>query len=117
MVKTYRSIRIPGTGPDFPPLPPMPFIDPEDQWAAIQRPEALRNKFVEYTYAQTNKPVLVTENGLETNDDVRRVWYITQVLCGLHEAIENGVPVLGYLHWDVARQLRVGLAGTRRGSG
>jgi len=33
--------------------------------AAIQRPEALRNT-VEYTFAQTNKPGLVTENGLET---------------------------------------------------
>jgi beta-glucosidase len=99
-VQTYRSIRIPGTGPDFPPLPPMPFTDPGDRVAEIQRPVALRNT-VEYTYAQIKKPVLVTENGLETKDDSRRVWYIDEVLTGLHEAIENGVPVLGYIHWTL----------------
>ena len=99
-VQTYRSIRIPGTGPDFPPLPLMPFTEPGDRLAAIQRPEALRNT-VEYTYAQTNKPVLVTENGLETDDDARRVWYIDEALTGLHEAIGKGVPVLGYIHWTL----------------
>jgi beta-glucosidase len=99
-VQTYRSIRIPGTGADFPALPPMPFTEPGDRLAAIQRPEALRNT-VEYTFAETNKPVLVTENGLETNDDARRVWYIDAVLAGLHEAIANGVPVLGYIHWTL----------------
>ena len=99
-VQTYRSIRIPGTGPDFAPLPPLPFTDPGDRLAAIQRPEALRNT-VEYTFGQTNKPVLVTENGLETHDDTRRVWYIGEVLSGLHKAIEGGVPVLGYLHWSL----------------
>ncbi|MGO8860889.1 MAG: glycoside hydrolase family 1 protein [Acidimicrobiales bacterium] len=99
-VQTYRTIRIPGTGKDFPPLPVLPFTEPDDPLAAIQRPEALRNT-VEFVYSQTNKPVFVTENGLETDDDARRVWYIDAALSGLHEAIGEGVPVLGYIHWTL----------------
>jgi beta-glucosidase len=99
-VQTYRMVRIPGTGEPLPPLPALPFTEPGDRYADLQRPEALRNT-VEYVHAVTGKPVLVSENGLETEDDERRVWYIDAVLAGLHEAIERGVPVLGYLHWTL----------------
>jgi beta-glucosidase len=99
-VQTYRTVRIPGTGKEFPPLPALPFTEIGDRIAEMQRPEALRNT-TEYIYSQTKKPVLVTENGLETEDDERRVWYIDEVLTGLHEAIQRGVPVLGYLHWTL----------------
>ena len=68
--------------------------------AQMQRPEALRNT-VEYVYAETEKPVLVTENGLETEDDERRTWYIGAALAELHAAIEAGTPVLGYFHWSL----------------
>ena len=99
-VQTYRMVRIPGTGEPYPPLPALPFTEPGDRMADLQRPEALRNT-VEYVHAQTGKPVLVTENGLETDNDERRVWYIDAALAGLHEAIERGIPVLGYLHWSL----------------
>ncbi len=99
-VQTYRMVRLPGTGEPFPPLPPLPFTEPGDRYADLQRPEALGHA-VEYVHAATGKPVLVTENGLETDDDQRRVWYIDAALAGLHEAIERGVPVLGYFHWTL----------------
>ena len=99
-VQTYRMVRIPGTGTPFPPLPVLPFTEPEDRMADLQRPEALRNT-VEYVHAQTGKPVLVTENGIETDDDERRIWYIDAALAGLHEAIDRAVPVLGYIHWSL----------------
>jgi beta-glucosidase len=99
-VQTYRMVRIPGTGAPLPALPTLPFTQPGDRLADMERPEALRHT-VEYVHAETGKPVLVTENGLETANDERRVWYIDQVLAGLHEAIAHGVPVLGYLHWTL----------------
>jgi beta-glucosidase len=99
-VQTYRSIRLPGTGPDYPALPVLPFSDPNDRLAAIQRPEALGNT-VEYIHSVTNKPVFVTENGLETENDERRVWHLTETLIGLQAAIARGVPVMGYLHWSL----------------
>ncbi len=99
-VQTYRSIRIPGARSEYPPLPVLPFTEAGDRQAAIQRPEALGHA-VAYLHAQTNKPVLVTENGLETDDDARRIWHMDETLAGLHEAIQNGARVLGYIHWTL----------------
>lgn len=99
-VQNYRQIRLPGSGEPYPPLPTMPFTQPDDRLAAIQRPEALANT-VEYIHRATGKPAMVTENGLQTDDDERRVWYIREALRGLHDVIERGVPVLGYLHWTL----------------
>lgn len=45
-------------------------------------------------------PVLVTENGIATSDDTRRVAYTEGALRGLHAAIADGIDVRGYLHWS-----------------
>lgn len=50
--------------------------------------------------AGTGKPVLVTENGIGTHDDTRRIAYIEQALTALHTAIADGVDVRGYIHWS-----------------
>lgn len=99
-VQTYRQIPIPGAGAKMRPLSEMPFTDPKAMGEMIKQPLALRN-MVEYAHQRTGKPVFVTENGLETDDDRRRAWYIPQVLAGLHEAIAKGVPVIGYMHWSL----------------
>jgi beta-glucosidase len=99
-VQVYYLIPIPGTGKPYPPLPEMPYVEKGNPMAAIQRPEALKNS-VEYIHAETKKPIFVTENGIETDNDQRRIWYIDQALSGLHEAIAGGVPVLGYVHWSL----------------
>jgi beta-glucosidase len=46
-------------------------------------------------------PVLVTENGIATGDDARRVDYTREALAGLHDAITDGVEVRGYYHWSL----------------
>lgn len=46
-------------------------------------------------------PVFVTENGIATTDDARRIDYTHGALTGLHAAIEDGVEVEGYLHWSL----------------
>ncbi|TDE99056.1 glycoside hydrolase family 1 protein [Occultella glacieicola] len=45
-------------------------------------------------------PVFVTENGIATADDARRIDYTAGALAGLHAAIADGVDVWGYLHWS-----------------
>lgn len=45
-------------------------------------------------------PVLVTENGLATADDTRRIDYTFSALLDLHAAIADGIDVRGYLHWS-----------------
>lgn len=100
-VQTYRQFPIRGKGKPLPRPAPLPFLEPgASMMAQFARPEALRNA-VEYVHAQTGKPVFVTENGLETENDAARIWYIDQALAGLHEAIAKGVPVMGYLHWSL----------------
>ena len=44
-------------------------------------------------------PVLVTENGIATADDTRRIAYTTEALQHLAAAMDDGVDVCGYLHW------------------
>ncbi len=57
--------------------------------------------FVHLLTRLKDKPVLITENGTACdNDDFRIVW-LTEYLCALHEAMEMGVNVIGYLHWSL----------------
>jgi len=43
---------------------------------------------------------MVTENGIATADDSRRIAYTRGALEGIHAAIEDGITVLGYQHWS-----------------
>jgi beta-glucosidase len=63
-------------------------------------PSSLGNA-VRYVHAETGVPVFVTEHGLATDDDSRRAAFLEPALAGLRGAIDDGVPVLGYLHWTL----------------
>jgi beta-glucosidase len=45
-------------------------------------------------------PLLVTENGIATADDSRRIAYTTEALRHLYDAVADGIDVRGYLHWS-----------------
>jgi beta-glucosidase len=45
-------------------------------------------------------PIVVTENGMATQDDARRIDYTHDALAGLHDAMADGIDVRGYLHWS-----------------
>jgi beta-glucosidase len=49
----------------------------------------------------TGLPVLVTEHGFADGADSFRPRALVESLMHLGEAIEHGVPVLGYLHWSL----------------
>lgn len=55
---------------------------------------------IEYAYSVTGKPLMVTEHGVNSEDDKDREWIITESLKHLHETIEKGIPVWGYTHWS-----------------
>jgi beta-glucosidase len=46
-------------------------------------------------------PLLVTENGIGTDDDAQRIEYVTAALEGVLGAIANGVDVRGYTYWSL----------------
>ena len=54
-----------------------------------------------YIHGELGIPIIVTENGINTHDDNIRAAYIPQALQGLKQAIDDGVPVLGYVHWSL----------------
>lgn len=45
-------------------------------------------------------PLIVTENGIATDDDARRVAYTAGALAGLATAMEEGLDIRGYFHWS-----------------
>jgi beta-glucosidase len=45
-------------------------------------------------------PLIVTENGIATDDDNRRIDYTTGALKEVAAALEDGLDVRGYLHWS-----------------
>lgn len=94
-VQTYTRSRLDANGPMRP-----------DAGAEVTQtgdefyPEALAAA-VRYAHEKTGKPVYVTENGVATTDDTRRVEYIRRALAGLKGCIDDGVPVRGYIHWSL----------------
>lgn len=63
-------------------------------------PEALEAT-IRYAHKLTAKPVYVTENGIGTQDDTRRVEYIRRALAGVKRCLADGLPVRGYIHWSL----------------
>ncbi len=46
-------------------------------------------------------PILVTENGIGTEDDTRRLAYTRQALEGVQRCLADGIDVRGYIHWSM----------------
>jgi beta-glucosidase len=56
---------------------------------------------VRYAHQATGVPVLVSEHGVGTADDRVRANLIPAALAELKKAIDEGIPVKGYLHWSL----------------
>lgn len=54
-----------------------------------------------WDYTGGSVPLLVTENGIGTNDDSQRVEYVQRALEGVLECIDDGIDVRGYTYWSL----------------
>jgi beta-glucosidase len=63
-------------------------------------PDSLANA-VRYAYSVAKVPILVTEHGVNTEDDALRARFTLAALRELKIAMDEGVPVKGYLHWSL----------------
>lgn len=63
-------------------------------------PEALAN-VIRRVAVDFKKDLLVTENGIATSDDTRRVAFIQTALSGVKSCLEEGLPVKGYFYWSL----------------
>ena len=63
-------------------------------------PQALEH--VLRTVAQSfHGDLIVTENGVATADDTRRVAFIEQALTGVQNCLADGLPIKGYFYWSL----------------
>lgn len=83
-------------GPDGEVLPDGPV---NGMGSAIE-PGALAGA-VRYAHERSGVPVLVTEHGMQTDDDTQRAAFIPEALAALGDEIAAGTPVLGYCHWTL----------------
>lgn len=56
---------------------------------------------VRYVAQQTGKPVYISENGIATDDDTRRVEFIRRAVASVKQAIDDKVDVRSYVHWSL----------------
>jgi len=59
-------------------------------------------------YKEYDKPLFVTSNGIADAKDRHRAWYILSHLHNIRLAIEEGLNVIGYLHWSLIDNLEWG---------
>jgi beta-glucosidase len=94
-VQTYTRARV-GRDGDLPPEPGVELT----QMGYEFWPESLEQT-IRYAAARAKAPVYVTENGIATDDDTRRVEYIRRALAGVEKCLQDGIDVRGYLHWSL----------------
>ena len=63
-------------------------------------PQALEN-VLRKVAAEFHGDLIVTENGIATADDTRRVAFIETALAGVQNCIADGLPIKGYFHWSL----------------
>ena len=63
-------------------------------------PEALAN-VIRAAHKEFKGDIIITENGIATVDDSRRVEFIRRALKGVEDCIADGIPVKGYCHWSL----------------
>ena len=83
---------------------PKGFLPPEKGAELTQMhyefwPEALEAT-IRDAIEKTQLPVIVTENGIGTVDDTRRVEYIQRALKGVSNCLKDGLDVRGYTYWS-----------------
>ncbi|TDL45260.1 glycoside hydrolase family 1 protein [Microbacterium oleivorans] len=96
-VQSYTSQPVEADG-----IVPHPVADDNTLMGWAYRPDAL-GIAVRHTrdVVGPDVPILVTENGIATDDDERRIAYTTAALEEVAAAIGQGVNVRGYLHWSL----------------
>ena len=96
-VQTYSRTRV---GPDG-------VLGPEDGVPTLimgyeYYPESLAGTIRRaWEYTKGEVPIIVTENGIGTDDDAQRMAYVRTALEGVLACIDDGIDVGGYTYWSL----------------
>ena len=94
-VQTYTRVRFGKTGL----LPPDEAAE-RTQMGYEFYPEALE-ACIRQAAKVSGCPVIVTENGIGTEDDTRRIEYTRRALAGMQRCLADGIDMRGYIHWSM----------------
>jgi len=94
-VQTYTRARV-GKDGDLPPEPGAELTQMGYEFWHESLEQTIR-----YAAARARVPVYVTENGVATEDDTRRIEYIERALAGVEKCLKDGIDVRGYVHWSL----------------
>jgi beta-glucosidase len=94
-VQTYSRSRV---GPDG-------VLGPEDGVETTLMgyefwPEALEATIRRAWEVTEQTPIYVTENGIGTDDDTRRIEYVGRALRGVRRCLDDGIDIRGYTYWS-----------------
>ncbi len=94
-VQTYTRLRVGPKGP----LPP-----PESAEKTAARyefyPQALGGT-IRFAHERIGRPIYVTESGIATDDDTRRVAFLDAALAEVRQCLADGIPVHSYVCWSL----------------
>lgn len=94
-VQCYTRQRIGPAGP-LPPEPGAEFTQMGYEFWPDALPATIR-----YASAHAQVPVVVTESGIASDDDSRRIAYVERALNGVGQCIRDGIDVRGYFYWSM----------------
>ncbi len=94
-VQTYTRVLVGSEGP-------LPTPDGAERTAAGYEfyPQALGG-VIRFAAERIGRPVFVTESGIATDDDTRRIAYIEEALAQVRACLEDGIEVKSYLYWSL----------------
>jgi beta-glucosidase len=94
-VQTYTRFRV---GPDGPMGPPK---DAERTAAGYEfYPQALGGT-IRFAHERMGRPIFVTESGIATDDDTRRIAYVQAALAEVRQCLDDGIDVKSFLYWSL----------------
>ena len=71
-------------------------------------------KMIQRFYKKYKKPILIAESGICTDDPHERIKSIKDYLIVIHKNIQEGIPILGYIHWSTFDNFEWNLGPTYR---
>lgn len=95
-VQYYTRMRVDPAHPNY--FAPAPPDAPLTQMGWELNPDGLRKTL--HKAARAGKPIVVTENGVATDEDTERVDYLDSHLAAVRAAMREGVDVRGYTYWS-----------------
>jgi beta-glucosidase len=94
-VQTYTRVRVGPKGRVAPPA------DAEMTAAGYEfYPQALGGT-IRFAAQRIGRPIYVTESGIATDDDTRRIAYIDGALAEVRRCLDDGIDVKSFLYWSL----------------